>query len=100
MVQRVSVNQAAAGTTEVVAAPGAGYHIEVVGYVLSMTPAGTGQWKSATTELSGNMPLSAAHSSVMGSEDLPLLVCAANEALNLVTVTGAADGFVLYQIES
>ena len=98
--QRAAIDQAAAGTTAVVAAPGAGYHIEVISYSLSMTPAGTYQWKSATTALTGNMPLGAAPFQAKGDSDNPVLVCAANEALNLVSVTGAADGNLVYQIVS
>ena len=99
-VQRVAINQAAAGALAVVAAPGAGYHIEVVGFSLSMTPAGTVLFESGTTDLTGNMPWAAAAVTVMGTEDAPVMVCADNEALNMTSVTGAADGFLLYTIES
>lgn len=97
---RAKIDQAAAGTTAVVAAPPAGYHIEVLSYTLSMTPAGTFKWQSGSTDLTGNMPLGAAPFRAGGTEDQPVLVCASAEALNLVTVTGAGDGHIVYTIES
>lgn len=80
--------------TAIVAAPGAGKRVVVVGYMLTLDGAGEYIWESATTALSGNVEVSAdtpvGMSSVYG-----VLECGTNEALNL-TATAAANGHVSY----
>lgn len=78
-----AINLAAAGVTQVVAAPGAGYRIVPLSYVFSTNTAANFQWLSAATALSGPMP-----AAVNGGFSVPestqgLMVCGDNEALNL-----------------
>lgn len=82
-----------------VAAPGAGKRVEVVGWVLSLDAIGSFKFQSASTDKTGAIPVLAStpHSVEAG---WPFIKCAANEALNLVTVTGKAFGVVAYRIVS
>ncbi len=92
--QTAAISGAGAETLAVVAAPGAGKRIEVLGYAFTMA-SGTATWKSATTALSGAMTGTVlVHPSGSG----PALVCAANEALNLTTSAAAALGHVTYRV--
>jgi hypothetical protein len=100
-----------AATNAIVAAPGAGFKIRVLGYVLALTGAGTAKWQSgATTELSGDMEFVDAGGATAplapivpnaGPDDQPFwFECNENEALNLVLVGAAAlgKGHLTFQI--
>lgn len=93
--KRAVITQSGAGTDAIIAAPGAGLKIQVWGYTL-VQGSGSATWKSATTALTGAMPGGVGVISPAGPG--PVLECAANEALNLVTATAAAFGHVEYQI--
>jgi hypothetical protein len=96
-----SFDQGAAGTTAVVAAPGVGKRIWVVGYTIGMSAAGTAKWQSAANDKTGAIPfIGTAYGPFAdrGNEETPLFACNENEALNLTTVTGAAKGYVTYYI--
>jgi hypothetical protein len=83
-------------STQLVAAPGAGFCVVVIGYKLQLDALGEYTLFSAATAITGTMELAA---------DTPdgafctsgILRCAENEALNL-TATTAANGFVRYVI--
>lgn len=99
-VQRIPLSQGAAGTLVAVAAPGAKKRIIVLGFSIALSVAGTAKWQSAAndktgaTNLNGGTPWSA-----FGRFEEPVIECNENEALNLVTVTGAGNGFLVYRIE-
>lgn len=96
-VQTASVAQGAAGQTAVVAAAGAGKVIEVLAYDLALDAAGTLKFQSASTDLTGAMPVAQnAHAQL--AANFPLLRTAANEALNITTATGKAFGLVVYRV--
>jgi|GEM_PF-4516173 len=82
------------GQTTIVAAPGAGRAIIVVGYHLSLDGAGEYQWHSGSTALTGAVELAA---------DTPdaaqFLACGANEALKLTCTGAPGNGHVSYYIE-
>lgn len=92
--QTAAIAQTAAGTTEVVAAV-ANKKIRVTGWVIVMNAAGTAKFQSASTDKTGTMSFAAnGGASVNG---VPIL-CASGEALNLVTATSFANGYVSYQL--
>lgn len=93
--KRAPITQAGAGTDAIIAAPGAGLKIHVWGFTL-VQASGTATLKSATTALTGAMPGGLGPISPAGPG--PILECAENEALNLVTTAAAAYGEVRYQI--
>ena len=85
-------------TTEIVAAPGAGKKIRVLGWVLTSAGAATVAWKSATTAKTGVM--TGAAGSPMSAPFNPVgwFDCAENEALNLTAGTAAVAGVVSYAV--
>lgn len=94
-----SFDQGAAATTELVAAPAAGYRIVVHGITIGIGTTGTAQLLSAATALTGAIPIAASDpKDLLAGSDMTLQ-CAAAEALNLTTVTGAAKGVVFYSTE-
>lgn len=89
--------QGAAGQTAVVAAQGAGVRVYVVGYLVTADAAGTLKFESASTALTGVMAVPA--NGQLKDTAHPggyLFRTAANEALNITTVTSKAAGYVLY----
>lgn len=95
------VNQAAAGTTEIVAAV-VGQRIKVVSYVIVLSLTGTAKWQSgAATGMCGPMDL-ATNGGVALASDVsnPLMQTVAGEALNIVTTLGAARGHISYFTEA
>lgn len=92
------VDVAGAATTAIVAAPGDGYALRVVGFGLTLAAGVTGEFRSAAAPLTGQLldPGAAAH----GTADDPVLTLAENAALNLVTVGGGADGWVTWFAEA
>jgi ABC-type branched-subunit amino acid transport system substrate-binding protein len=89
--------QGAAGQTAVVAAAGAGLRVYVVGYYLTADAAGTLKFESASTALTGVMVATTAGLKD-AAPDSYLFRTAANEALNITTVTSKAAGYVRYYI--
>lgn len=95
----VAVTAAAGATTELVAAPGAGLKIELFGLNVSPDVAGTMVLKSATTALTGTINLAAGTPYQIDlNPSVSNLQCAANEALNVTTVTCALTGWLTYAI--
>jgi hypothetical protein len=80
--------------TTIVAAPGAGRRIVVLGYKLQLDTDGEYLWSSAADALTGTMEL-AEHVPDGAFAACGVLRCAENEALRL-TATAAANGFVRY----
>lgn len=99
-VTSVAVAQGAAGTTAVVAAPGAGFRVVIHGACLTISIAGSIKLQSAATDLTGAFDLLAATPFDPCAGADAVLRCAANEALNLVSTTGAAKGVVYYSVEA
>lgn len=75
----------------IVAAPGAGRRLVVLGFTLSLDAAGEATWSSASTALTGAMEL-VADTPLSAWSSAGVLLCAENEALRL-TATTAANGF-------
>lgn len=80
--------------TTIVAAPGAGYRIVVLGFQLSLDADGEYTWTSAATPLMGTQEL-LADTPAGAFGQAGVLRCAPNEALRLTSST-AANGFVRY----
>lgn len=99
-IQNASFDQGAAGTTDLIAAPGAGKVIKVLGYVIASSAAGTVKLIDSTpTDITGAMPI-AANGSIVVQGRHQVGVCAANTKLQLVSATGACKGNVTYIIDS
>lgn len=84
------------GVDALVAEPGAGRRIIVLGWLVSLDAAGELSWYSASTAITGAMEL-LADSPIGMSSPLGALACAANEPLSLLGTT-AANGYVRYVI--
>lgn len=82
--------------TSIVAAPGAGYRIVVLAYLLTLDADGEYFWSSAANALMGTQEV-AADTPVGASSTAGVLRCNANEALRLTSTT-AANGWVRYVI--
>ena len=93
----VSVDQGAAGTTELVAASSGKKH-KVMGAVLVMDAAGTLKFTS-TSDLSGAMDLAANAGFVLPTASLPYMQGGLGLALSLVTTVGKAKGIVIIKTE-
>jgi len=99
-VKYASFDQGAAGSTTLVAAPGAGKKIVLKSIALTMSAGGTAQLRSAGNNISGAFPIAANGGLVLPpSENEAWTECNANEALNLFTVTGLAKGLVSYVVD-
>jgi hypothetical protein len=83
--------------TTIVAAPGAGYRIVVLGYKLQLDTDGEYLWSSASTALTGTMELAAdaPDGAFFGAG---IFACAPNETLRL-TATTPANGWVRYVVQ-
>jgi len=101
-----AINVGAGTTGELVAAAGSGKRIRVVGLFGTTNVSGSITLKSASTALSGVINLSATSGPVLPAipaQNIPLhgwCQTAANEALNLTTVTCEFDGFLIYATEN
>ncbi len=95
------IAQVGPATTSVVGAD-ATRKIKVVSYVVVMDTGGaTFKFASAATDKTGAMPCAQyGGAAVIGTTESPLLETAANEALNIITVGGAANGHVSYFLEA
>jgi hypothetical protein len=102
-VQHVVINQGAAGNTDVVAAV-AGQRIYVVRFVITLDAAGTLKFTSGTgpTDESGELSFVASGGLVvLGDPNSPALkVSALGAKLSIFTVTGKADGWLEYLVDS
>lgn len=97
----VAVSQAAGGPTALVAAPGAGKQIWVVGGFLTMSASGTISLLSAATPISGVLTALAGPAwNQCGSPANPVFKCGTNEALNLTNVTGTVTGHIRYIVHT
>lgn len=102
VVSSVAVAQGSAGTTALVAAPGAGLRIVMHGADISIDGGGSVKFASASTDLTGAMfTHSASHAtiSIAGGADC-VLRCAENQALNIISTSNPASGVVYYTVES
>lgn len=102
-ITQAAVAQGAAGSTDLVAAPGADRRIYVVTIVLSLDAAGTLKFQeNAVTDLSGAFPIAANGGFVIlgNGYDPVLQTNTVNLKLNIVTVTGKAFGYIRYFIDS
>lgn len=92
-----AITQAAAGTTQLVAADAAA-KIKVVSYVVVLDAAGSFKFADGVADLSGVMPVAANGGvSAVGQPSSHLLETAAvNRALSITTVTGKAFGHIAY----
>lgn len=96
----VSVNQGAAGTLELAAASVGNNH-KLVGGSLVMSATGTLKFTDGVGDVSGPMDIAINGGFVYPTSIMPYLQTAAtNRALNLVTTTGAARGFVVILTEA
>lgn len=101
---QVSVAQGAAGATDLVVAPGAGARIYVVKIVLALDAAGTIKFTEGTgpTDLTGAIPVSANGGFVViGTNGEPVLQTnTQNSKLSITTVTGKAQGWIAYYLDT
>jgi hypothetical protein len=99
-ITQVAIDQSGAGTTDLVAAPGAGLRIYVVVLVVTLSAAGTIRFTEGTgpTNLTGDMPLATGGGFVvLGDGYNPILQTnTANSKLSIVSATGFADGYLRY----
>ncbi len=77
-----AISASASGANAVVAAPGAGYFIRVIGFTLSANAAVNAKWQSASTDKTG-LYYMGDKGGVVRSDPEYLFDCAVNEALNL-----------------
>jgi hypothetical protein len=104
---QVAINQSAAGSTDLVAAPGAGVKIYVVAIVLSNSHSAAGTFRFAEgtgpTSLTGDMQMAASGGGavIIGDGKEPVLQTnTANSKLTLITATGFCDGWIRYFIDT
>ena len=96
----VSVNQGAAGTTELAAASVGNNH-KVVGCILVISLLGTLKFTDGVADRTGPMDLAANGGFVLSGNMIPYFQTGAtNRALNLVTTLGAARGVVAILTEA
>lgn len=94
-----AVSAVADDTTELVAAAGAGKKIELLAANLSGDVAGSIVFKSAATALTGTIPLAATTPyQIDFNPNASVMETAANEALNLTTVSAAVTGWITYAV--
>ena len=83
--------------TSVIAAPGEGSRVLIVGLALTLDAAGEVTLQSATTDLVSAMELLDSTSLVLPVTELGWFLCGDNEAFRLTSTT-AANGTVRYRI--
>jgi hypothetical protein len=103
-ITQVAVTQGAAGSTDLVAIPGTGLKIYVVGIVLVGDAGGTVKFTEGTgpTDLTGAIPVAANGGFVViSNDDTPILSTnTANSKLSLVSVTAKVFGWVRYFVDA
>lgn len=101
---QVAIDQGVAGSTDLVAAPGAGMKIYVVSIVVSISAAGTVRFTEGTgpTNLTGDLDLALAGGFVsIGNGIEPILQTnVANSKLTITSTGGAANGWIRYFLDS
>ena len=98
MASNVAISMSASG--QVIAAPGDGKRIKVLGYVVVATTAVTVRFDSGTTPLTGAMPFGANGGAAPAVDGVGWFECAENEALNITLGSGVAiGGHVRYTVE-
>jgi hypothetical protein len=98
-ISRYGVSQGSAGNTVIIAASPGNKH-KVIGGVVSLSAAGSIKFLTASTDISGAMPLAANGGFVLPpSPHCAWLETNENEALSYTTVTGLARGFLLVVTE-
>lgn len=99
---QIAIDQGGAGSTDLVAAPGAGLRVYVTGVVVSLSAAGTIRFTEGTgpTNLTGDMDLAVAGGfvSIGGGVEVVLHTPTANSKLTLTSTGGAANGWLRYFI--
>jgi hypothetical protein len=99
-ITQVAVTQGAAGSTDLVAIPGAGIKIYVVSIVITLDAGGSIKFTEGTgpTDLTGVIPVAANGGFVvLGDSEAPVLQTnTANSKLSIVTATGKAFGWIRY----
>ena len=99
-ITQVAIDQGGAGSTDLVAAPGAGLKIYVVTIVVSLAAAGTVRFTEGTgpTNLTGDVDLAVAGGYVtIGDGINPVLQTnTAGDKLSIVSTGGAANGWIRY----
>jgi hypothetical protein len=94
-ITRVAVDQSGAGTTVLMAADRDSYH-KVLGAMLTLSAAGTMQFTDGTEALTGPTDFATDGGFVLPFSKVPYFETkAAGRPLNLVSVTGEANGFVI-----
>lgn len=97
---QVVLTQAGAGSTDIVAAPGAGLRIYVVRIVFTMSATGTVKFTEGTgpTDITGTLDIATAGGMVVvGDGFQPVLYTpTTNSKLSIVTATGQAEGWLHY----
>lgn len=101
-IQNVVITQAAAGSTDLVAAPGAELRIYVVRMVFTMSLAGTVKFTEGTgpTDITGVMDIAQAGGMVVVGDGIEpvLFTPTANSKLSIVTTAGQAEGWLHYYV--
>lgn len=99
---QVAIDQSVAGSTDVVAAPGAGLKVYVVGVTVSLSAAGTIRFTEGTgpTNLTGDLDVALAGGFVTFGDgaNVVLQTNTANSKLTLTSTGGAANGWLRYYI--
>src|SRR5262245_22596324 len=102
-VTQVVVTQAGAGATDLVAAPGAGFRIHVVGIFIVLDAAGSIKFTEGTgpTDLTGVITVATNGSLNMFSDsNWPVLSTnTTGVKLSMTTATGKAFGWIRYYVE-
>lgn len=100
---KIAQGSTAAAIDELIADPGDGKQIVVLGICLTMQAAGSVQFldsASSPVALTGDITLATNGSLIVGFTGMPLFRCTASEPLRFVSTTGAANGFVTYTIDN
>lgn len=97
------IDQAAGTTTDVVADPGDGRQVVLLGVALSSDTTGTAKFHDDTgggsIDLTGEMNLLAGSPLVVGFTNFPILKCTASQKLQLTT-TQECNGWIAYTIDT
>lgn len=101
-ITQVALDQGVAGSTDLVAAPGAGLKVYVVGIVVALSAAGTVRFTEGTgpTNLTGDLDLALAGGfvSIGDGANVILQTNTANSKLTITSTGGAANGWIRYYI--
>lgn len=101
-VSSVVIAQGAAGTTTLVAAPGAGLEIVVHGADIAIDGGGSFKLVSGSTDITGSFYAhSSSHANVSIAQGADCVIkCGANEALKVTSVTNPVSGVLFYSVQS